>query len=249
MDTGTRNAIAELILDALKKPENAKYMDILEAYCSHVKKWNALIVPLTSLNHDFPITRKILEPLVDSELFKTFPLEMPLEEEDKPLPAKATLCLNPEIETDFSYLASRVHAGYRIVETLRKHPVSKGKNHIEDGVIKASLLFNNKLYFETHEILEEIWLEETGSIRPFLQGIIQIAVGFHHLLNNNYYGAVSLTKEGAAKLRSYEPVHCGLDVKSFLEGVDRCQERLAELNKETVSQFDYSIIPKMELVS
>ncbi len=249
MDTDTRNAVAELILEALKKPEKARYMDLLEGYCSHVEKWNALMVPFTSLNHNFPITRNILESLVHSGLFKMFPLEMPLEEEDTPLPSGATLCLNPEIENDFPYLASRIHAGYRIVDTLRNNPVPKEKNHIESGIIKASLLFNNKLYFETHEILEEIWLEETGSIRPFLQGIIQIAVGFHHLLNSNYYGVVSLTKDGANKLRPYTPVHSGLDVKSFLAGVDRCQERLTELNRETVSQFDPSLIPKMRLVN
>lgn len=249
MDIETRNGIAELILNALRQPDDAKYMDILEGYCSHVEKWKSLMVPFTSLNLNFPITRKMLEPLIHSELFKTFPLEMPLEDTNTPLLNGATLCLNPEIETDFSYFAFRIHAGYRIVETLRQHPISKEKNHIEDGVIKASLLFNNKLYFETHEILEEIWLEEVGSIRPFLQGIIQIAVGFHHLLNNNYYGVVSLTKDGAAKLRPYSPTHAGLDVSSFLQGVDQCQEKLAKLNKETVSQFDTSLIPKMILVN
>ena len=35
--------------------------------------------------------------------------------------------------------------------------------------------FNQGLFFECHETLEEIWLEEHGEDRAFYQGIIQIA--------------------------------------------------------------------------
>ena len=41
--------------------------------------------------------------------------------------------------------------------------------------------FNQQLFFECHETLEEIWLEEHGEDRKFYQGIIQIAAGYYKL--------------------------------------------------------------------
>ena len=41
--------------------------------------------------------------------------------------------------------------------------------------------FNQQLFFECHETLEEIWLEEHGEDRRFYQGIIQIAAGYYKL--------------------------------------------------------------------
>ena len=38
--------------------------------------------------------------------------------------------------------------------------------------------FNQQFFFECHETLEEIWLEEHGEERKFYQGIIQIAAGY-----------------------------------------------------------------------
>ena len=43
--------------------------------------------------------------------------------------------------------------------------------------IKGIDEFNRQLFFECHETLEELWLEERGEDRKFYQGIIQIAAG------------------------------------------------------------------------
>ena len=43
-------------------------------------------------------------------------------------------------------------------------------------------LFNQRKFFACHEVLEEIWLEETPEEKPFYQGLIQVAAGFHQLL-------------------------------------------------------------------
>ncbi len=76
--------------------------------------------------------------------------------------------------------------------------------------------FNRQEFFECHEVLEEIWLEESPEEKPFCQGIIQVAAAFHHVHNRNLRGALSLMEAGAAKLRHYPAHHCGIDVATFL---------------------------------
>ena len=40
--------------------------------------------------------------------------------------------------------------------------------------------FNSREWFECHETLEELWIGETGEVRDFYQGMLQIAVALHH---------------------------------------------------------------------
>jgi uncharacterized protein len=71
-----------------------------------------------------------------------------------------------------------------------------------DAVLEvAARLYGAGLYFEVHEWLEPHWMRATGTTRETLQGLIQTAVGWQHLANDNVAGARSLLTEGAARLR------------------------------------------------
>ena len=86
--------------------------------------------------------------------------------------------------------------------------------------------FNQGLFFECHETLEEIWLEEHGEERKFYQGIIQIAAGYFKLEQGVPAGAIKLWHSGLEKLAPYAPVCLGIDVESFVIAV---KENLTEL--------------------
>lgn len=79
--------------------------------------------------------------------------------------------------------------------------------------------FNRGLYFECHETLEEIWLEEHGEERQFYQGIIQIAAGYYKLEQGVPAGALKLWRTGMDKLSPYGPVYMGVNVESLLSSV------------------------------
>ena len=49
--------------------------------------------------------------------------------------------------------------------------------------------FNNGLYWECHETLEEVWLETLYPLRFFYHAIIKVSVGFHHMNRHNRHGA------------------------------------------------------------
>ena len=65
---------------------------------------------------------------------------------------------------------------------------------------RAAALANHGLFFEVHELLEPVWFRAAEPVRTALQGLIQIAVAFHHLENGNRDGARSLLVLGLAKL-------------------------------------------------
>jgi len=87
--------------------------------------------------------------------------------------------------------------------------------------------FNRREFFTCHELLEEIWLEETEEEKPFYQGIIQVAAAFHHYLNGNLTGTLSLLRQGAEKLRRCPPDSHGLDLGGFLAALNPWLDHLA----------------------
>jgi len=66
-------------------------------------------------------------------------------------------------------------------------------------------LFNNREFFECHEVLEEAWTPERGPRRLFLQALIHFAVGFYHWERRNLAGAGRQIRKGLRKLAPYRP--------------------------------------------
>lgn len=89
--------------------------------------------------------------------------------------------------------------------------------------------FNQQLFFECHETLEEIWLEEHGEDRKFYQGIIQIAAGYFKLQQGVPAGAIKLWRMGLEKIEPYSPVYLGLDLESFSKAVKGNLDKLEAL--------------------
>lgn len=81
--------------------------------------------------------------------------------------------------------------------------------------------FNERLFFECHETLEEIWLEDHGEDRKFYQGLIQIAAGYFKLEQGVPAGALKLWRTGIEKLEPYAPVFLDIDVDGLLQAVRR----------------------------
>ena len=68
------------------------------------------------------------------------------------------------------------------------------------AVWRAAALWRERLFFEVHEVLEAEWKTAVGEMRQALQGVIQIAVAYHHLAHGNLRGARTLMTEGRARL-------------------------------------------------
>jgi predicted metal-dependent hydrolase len=114
--------------------------------------------------------------------------------------------------------------------------------------IKGIEEFNNGLYFECHETLEEIWLEEHGEERKFYQGIIQIAAGYYKLEQGVPAGALKLWRMGMEKLQAYSPVYLGVNVDALVAASAPILPRWKKINSKPPAlwvrrPFSYSVNP------
>ncbi len=77
-------------------------------------------------------------------------------------------------------------------------------------------LFNRGHFFEAHEVLEDIWRPlgrdlPSRRLRLHLQGLIQLAVAFHHHSTGNLVGARSVLARALRNLRGAERSFPDLD--------------------------------------
>lgn len=90
--------------------------------------------------------------------------------------------------------------------------------------------FNQGLYYEAHDVLEDLWLEQgkAGANHAFFKGLIQLAGAFVHLQKDRLGPSVALFRLAEANLRSYPHVHEGIDLRDLLALADRWRELAAD---------------------
>lgn len=88
--------------------------------------------------------------------------------------------------------------------------------------------FNRQLFFEAHEVLEDLWLADKGPDRAFYQGLIQLAGAFVHFQKSRFQPAGSLLKLAAANLGRYPLEHQNLSVQEILVRITAWQGALVE---------------------
>ena len=103
--------------------------------------------------------------------------------------------------------------------------------------------YEEKDFFEAHELWEELWSEYYLDDKTFILGLIQLAVSFVHLGNGNLNGAKSLMKKSGDKFSSYSGLHRGINI-------DKLKQQIVIIINEyeqllTVEGFDWTHIPEL----
>ncbi len=96
------------------------------------------------------------------------------------------------------------------------------------GLEQGIAHFNAREFFQCHEVLEDVWLEETGPRRLFLQSIIHFAVAFYHEGRANQLGALRQMRKAIAKLAAYVPVYEDVDTSRLFDEGLRCLAALEQ---------------------
>ena len=109
--------------------------------------------------------------------------------------------------------------------------------------------FNSRDWYNCHETLEDLWLGETGEVRNFLQGALQIAVALHHWRNGNHGGAVSLLESGVTYLSRVSDACLWVDVAALIADAEKVRGALVQLGKERMDSLDEALIPLIQTVS
>jgi predicted metal-dependent hydrolase len=86
---------------------------------------------------------------------------------------------------------------------------------LNHGDFKRGLdLFNRAHFFDAHEVLEDVWraLPRDRPLRRHVQGMVQLAVAFHHESTGNYVGARSVLERALRNLNDADSSFPDLDL-------------------------------------
>lgn len=109
--------------------------------------------------------------------------------------------------------------------------------------------FNQALYYEAHDVLEDLWLESRGQpLDLFYKALIQLAGAFVHLQKHRLHPAGSLFKLSNSYLIRFAPVCEQLDVVATLTLSNTWRSLLEESNW-TVNPLGHRPAPELNLLS
>ena len=109
--------------------------------------------------------------------------------------------------------------------------------------------FNARLYYEAHDVLEEVWLPIRGQAQAkFYQGLIQMAGGFVHLQKQRLGPAARLFALALANFESYPSPHAGIDLEVIREICRRHRQAVID-SGETANPWSKDHAPQLDLPS
>jgi predicted metal-dependent hydrolase len=115
------------------------------------------------------------------------------------------------------------------------------------------VLFNRGDFFEAHEVWESLWMETHGPERPFLQGLIQAAVGLCHFCNGNVRGAAKLYRSSHDYMERFGPRFWDMDLARFWTDMHACfaellalpePERRVDIKEELIPEINLDPVPE-----
>jgi uncharacterized protein len=91
-------------------------------------------------------------------------------------------------------------------------------------------LFNRGHFFAAHEVLEDLWrgISSGQLVRLHMQGLVQLAVAFHHVSTGNLVGARSVLERAVRNLNGADISFPELDLESLRVKLAQWQEYLDE---------------------
>ena len=107
------------------------------------------------------------------------------------------------------------------------------------------VLFNQREFFDAHEVLEDLWNQCPNEDRRFYQAVLQAAVALHHFTSGNLRGAIKLFKSGKAYMDVYPNPHHGLNREEFWAQMATC---MAEIFREDQDLLRRDLKPDPELI-
>jgi uncharacterized protein len=102
-------------------------------------------------------------------------------------------------------------------------------------------LFNNAQFFAAHEELEDVWRAAPPENKKFLQGVVQIAVAFHHYSTGNRIGMRSVLERAIKNLAEPSGSFGQIELQSLLASLAQWSEALdRDLPMPTLPRIEQS---------
>jgi predicted metal-dependent hydrolase len=101
---------------------------------------------------------------------------------------------------------------------------------MRDLLAEGLLLFNQGRFYDAHEVWEDLWRATVDpTLKTCYQGLIQAAVGLHHLGHDNLIGAQSQLKKSIRNLRAGAADTTGIDIDRLIVDLSELLDRMPAL--------------------
>jgi hypothetical protein len=118
--------------------------------------------------------------------------------------------------------------------------------------------WNEKRYYEAHDVLEQLWLKTKSADADYFKGLIQAAGAFVHLQkrfehplhakhSKRLSPAVRLFRLAERNLSRFAPRHHGLDVAALCRLLRTCADQIVASDYKT-NPWSPETAPKLELL-
>jgi len=233
-----RDPLAHLVVSAVTDPARAAPLWIFRHFCCLALSSPDGSVPLRALRVVAPCPPWLPCPPTGGALDE-IPLLAALSD--------GRLALAPPFARYLPAIAEKVEACWAAAEAFAEKGGPRGVG-IARALECGAALYNARLYFETHELLEPIWAEQSrGPDRTILQGIIQAAVGLYHFQHENWRGGIRVLGYGLSKAEAGRPAFHGLAMDAFLDGLARCRLAAQAVLAGERAGFPWEAVPPMRL--
>lgn len=95
-----------------------------------------------------------------------------------------------------------------------------------DQYLLGISLFNNAEFFNAHEALEDVWRAAPAENKKFLQGLVQVAVAFHHYSTGNRVGMRSVLERAIRNLAEPPGSFGRIELAALLQSLAQWREAL-----------------------
>ena len=116
------------------------------------------------------------------------------------------------------------------------------------AVAEAARLFNERAYYESHDVLEEEWAGARGVRREALKALVKLAAGMYHLQTSGFRGAGSLLSSGLAALDALPPDAVFVEVPPLRDPIARCLAKIRILESGGGVAWTEEDLPRLSLV-
>lgn len=115
--------------------------------------------------------------------------------------------------------------------------------------LEAIALFNQGEYYKQHDLLEALWMAETGPVRDLYRAILQVGVAYYQVTRGNRGGALKMLLRSMQWLVVLPPVCQGVDIEALRADAAQVRAALEALPADAdLSGFDYSLLRPVRLV-
>jgi len=99
---------------------------------------------------------------------------------------------------------------------------------VADLLAQGLLLFNEGRFYDAHEVWEDLWRATSDPVmKTCYQGLIQAAVGLHHLERRNMVGASSQARKSIRNLKAGAAAVTGLDIEGLVLQLETLLENIS----------------------